>query len=596
VRSIQILPDELVSQIAAGEVVERPASVVKELLENALDSGATRIEIRLDGGGIRRIVVVDDGAGIPREELPLALRRHATSKIASLAELERVATLGFRGEALAAIASVATVAIVSRTRESEHAWRIDAASGTIEPSAGKTGTRIEVGELFYNTPARRKFLRSEATEFGHCITVVERVAAAYPQVSFQVWHQGRSVLEAPAATQLDRTTTLLPEEFGPAARVVDAQAGPIALRGWVGAPTASRARADAQYFFVNGRFVRDKVLTHALRAAYADVLHGSAQPMYCLFLQIDPSLVDVNVHPAKSEVRFRDSSGVHQFVRHAVERALAPPAAAATAPSGPGFVSEPWRASAWDASRSHAVPRDAAQANLAIAVQSSADWDATLGTVLARSDSSTRALRVEETPQAGLAPPLGYAIAQIAGIFILARNDQGLVIVDMHAAHERVVYESLKLALDSGELARQHLLIPHVFTASTLDVATAEEHQASLERIGLDLRPAGPSQLSLRALPQLLAQADAPALVRQVLADLREFGADRVLRERRDELLSTMACHAAVRAHRILTIDEMNALLRQMEHTERSDQCNHGRPTWVQMSIADLDRLFLRGR
>jgi DNA mismatch repair protein MutL len=626
---IRLLPDVLISQIAAGEVVERPASVVKELLENALDAGARRIEVRLNGGGARRIVVSDDGAGIPRAQLALALQRHATSKIASLQDLERVGSLGFRGEALASIASVAAVSIVSRTAADDHAWRIDAASGAIEPAAGGRGTRIDVADLFYNTPARRKFLRTEATELGHCITVVERVAAAHPQVAFHVWHEARCVIDAPAGPLLERTRVLMPEEFAAASRVVDAQAGAIALGGWVGAPTASRARADAQYFYVNDRFVRDKLLSHAVRAAYADVLHGTGQPMYCLFLRIDPAAVDVNVHPSKSEVRFRESSAVHQFVRHAVERALAPsgagpsaahadPAAPASAPAAgsvhaftdaaPGGPRGPmhWRADTpWPT---------AAQGLLAMAAQAPPGHSGypPLAAALAPGIVATGAadtphglsgyagaLRATEPPAvdpAGSAPPLGFAIAQLGGIYILSRNAQGLVIVDMHAAHERIVYEGLKRALGSGTLAQQQLLIPHVFAASPLDVATAEEHADALGRIGLDLRPAGPQQLTLRALPQLLQHADAPPLVRQVLADLREFGAERVLVERRDELLSTMACHGAVRANRILTIDEMNALLRQMEQTERSDQCNHGRPTWVQLGLADLDRLFLRGR
>ncbi|HXY22789.1 MAG TPA: DNA mismatch repair endonuclease MutL [Burkholderiaceae bacterium] len=586
---IRILPDALVSQIAAGEVVERPASVVKELLENALDAGAQRIEVRLQGGGVRRIAVADDGSGIERDQLSLALQRHATSKIASLHDLETVATLGFRGEALAAIASVAAVTIVSRTAAADHAWRIDARAGGIEPSAGNVGTRIEVAELFFNTPARRKFLRTEATELGHCIAVVERVAAAHPNVAFQVWHEARCVLDAPRATLLERMATLMPQDFAAAARGVEIQADTISLGGWVGAPTAARPRADAQFFYVNGRFVRDKLLSHALRSAYADVLHGSSQPMYCLFLRIDPAAVDVNVHPSKIEVRFRDASAVHQFVRHAVERALAPSAtvpAAAAAPAIERFsaAAVPMRpGAALDRSvpaRAEHAPeyRPAATQALrdAVMLASSATptWDESVGTM----------------------PPLGFAIAQLGGVYVLARNAQGLVIVDMHAAHERVVYEGLKQALGTGEVAQQQLLVPHVFSASALDVATAEEHCATLARMGLDLRAAGPQHLTLRALPQLLAQAEAPALVRQILADLRQFGDERVLTERRDQLLATMACHGAVRANRALTMDEMNALLRQMERTERADQCNHGRPTWVQLGLSDLDRLFLRGR
>jgi len=626
---IRVLRDNLISQIAAGEVVERPASVVKELLENALDAGAQRIEVRLQGGGMRRIVVSDDGSGIPREQLALALQRHATSKIASLEDLERVGTLGFRGEALAAIASVAAVSIVSRAAGTQHAWRIDAASGAIEPAAGNRGTRIDVADLFYNTPARRKFLRTEGTELGHCITVVERVAAAHPQVAFAVWHEARCVLDAPAGSLLERTRVLMPEEFAAASRVVDAQSGAIALGGWVGAPTASRPRADAQYFYVNERYVRDKLLSHALRAAYADVLHGSSQPMYCLFLRIDPGAVDVNVHPSKSEVRFRDSSAVHQFVRRAVERALAPPGAAlpVDAVGGPASPDAAMhgRVTAHGADTAAGIPYparldaayiasggtalgglgnwapvqrrldslrpSAAQGLLAMAVQAPGARapyaaEASGGAISGSGEASDGAA----------APPLGFALAQIGGVYIIARNAHGLVIVDMHAAHERIVYEGLKAALGAGDLAQQHLLIPHVFAASALDVATAEEHGATLTRIGLDLHPAGPQQLALRALPQMLQDADVPPLVRRVLADLREFGAERVLVERRDELLSTMACHGAVRANRMLTIDEMNALLRQMEQTERSDQCNHGRPTWVQLGYADLDRLFLRGR
>jgi DNA mismatch repair protein MutL len=619
---IRMLPDGLVSQIAAGEVVERPASVVKELVENALDAGARRIEVRLQGGGMRRIAVSDDGRGIPREQLALALQRHATSKIASLEDLEKVATLGFRGEALAAIASVAVVSILSRTVDADNAWRIDAVSGAIEPAAGSPGTRMEVADLFYNTPARRKFLRTEATELGHCVTVVERVAAAHPHVGFHVWHEARVVLDAPAGSLLERTRVLMPEEFAAASRVVDAQLGAISLGGWVGAPTAARPRADAQYFYVNERYVRDKLLSHALRAAYADVLHGSSQPMYCLFLRIDPSAVDVNVHPSKSEVRFRDSSAVHQFVRRAVERALAPPGAAlapAAAGNDAGIVAEGAPGAAGTSiggttaynwapvqRRLDNFRPTAAQGLLAMAAQSPgvrAPYNPALSPELAAARAAGGMMSGEaagtDAPDgvdASQAPPLGYAIAQIGGIYVLARNTHGLVIIDMHAAHERIVYEGLKQALGAGDLAQQQLLIPHVFAASALDVATAEEHAATLARIGLDLHPAGPQQLTLRALPQLLQNADVPPLVRQVLADLREFGAERVLVERRDELLSSMACHSAVRANRILTVEEMNALLRQMERTERSDQCNHGRPTWVQLGYADLDRLFLRGR
>jgi DNA mismatch repair protein MutL len=575
---IRLLDDALVSQIAAGEVVERPASVVKELLENSLDAGATRIDVRLEGGGIRRVLVSDDGSGIPREELALALTRHATSKIATLDDLERVASLGFRGEALASIASVADVTITSRSADATSGWSLTSA-GELEPAAGGRGTRVEVADLFHKTPARRKFLRSEATELGHCVAQVQRIAAAHPQIAFSVSHQGRTLLALPVQGDLERALQLLPEEFAAARRDVDAEAAGLRLHGWAGLPTASRARADAQYFFVNGRFVRDRVLTHAVRAAYADVLHGSSQPMYCLHLSIDPRRVDVNVHPTKIEVRFRDASAVHQFVLHAVQAALAEPAVAVAAAPAAAVAAEP---SAGPAEITWAMPRE--QTRLGVE-QSVAGYLAALAERPA----------LEAQPAADDLP-LGMAIAQLALIYILAHNARGLVIVDMHAAHERIVYEKLKRQLDAREIPQQRLLIPQVFTAAPLDRATAEEEQVLLQRLGLDLAPVSPTQLALRAVPALLAQADGAALARDVLRDLREFGGSRVLTEHRNELLATLACHGAVRANRRLSLDEMNALLREMESTERADQCNHGRPTWVQLGIADLDRMFLRGR
>jgi DNA mismatch repair protein MutL len=580
---IRPLPDLLVSQIAAGEVIERPASVVKELVENALDAGAARIEVRLDGGGVRRIVVTDDGAGIDRAELPLALARHATSKIASLADLEEVGTLGFRGEALASIASVATVAITSRTAAAESAWRLDAGDGSLDPAATPRGTRVEVADLFFRTPARRKFLRAEATELAHCVTQVQRIAAAHPAVEFNVWHEGRAVLRLAAGDADERVRQLMPENFAAAQRRVFAQAPGIELAGWVGLPSVARSRADAQYFYVNGRFVRDKVLAHAVRAAYADVLHGASQPVYCLGLSIDPARVDVNVHPTKIEVRLRDSSAVHQFVLHAVQAALAGSARAASGESAAPIT----RLADLAAARA-AAPRPS-QGALGVE-QQVAPYLALLAET--RPPAAAAA-------QAGDAPPLGYAIAQLAGVYVLAQNSRGLVIVDMHAAHERIVYEKLKRQLDARQIPQQRLLIPQVFGADVLEVADAEEHGEVLASIGFDLAPAGPAQLALRAVPVLLADGAAttgPQLARDLLRELREFGGSRVLTEHRNELLATLACHGAVRANRRLTIDEMNALLREMEATERADQCNHGRPTWVQLTLADLDRLFLRGR
>jgi len=575
-RAIRPLGDALISQIAAGEVVERPASVVKELLENSLDAGATQIDVKLEAGGIKRIIVADNGAGIPRDELSLALARHATSKIASLEELEGVESLGFRGEALASIASVADVSITSRVAGTDSAFCVRSGSDNIEPAAGSIGTRTEVADLFHKTPARRKFLRSEATELAHCLTQVERAAAAHPSVAFTVTHQGRTMLALPAQPPRERALRLMPEEFAVARHEVERDAGAVRVHGWAGAPTASRARADAQYFFVNGRYVRDKVLTHAVRAAYADVLHGATQPMYCLYLTIDPKRVDVNVHPTKIEVRFRDSSSVHQFVMHAVQAALAQSVQAVL----PSSVHPPSADTAYRLTPSHQTSFGVAQtvANyLALLAERPAPFV---------NDAS------DEKPDL----PLGFAVAQLSGIYILAQNERGLVIVDMHAAHERIVYEKLKRQLDQRQIPQQRLLIPQVFSASAVEIATATEHGELLEQLGLDISLASPTQVALRGVPALLSQADGAELTRDVLRDVREYGGSRVLTEHRNELLSTLACHGAVRANRRLTIDEMNALLREMEATERADQCNHGRPTWVQLAVGDLDKLFLRGR
>jgi len=583
---IRPLPDLLISQIAAGEVIERPASVLKELIENALDAGARKIDIRLDGGGIKRVVVSDDGGGIAREELPLALARHATSKIASLADLEGVGTLGFRGEALASVAAVATVSITSRTKGAESAFRVDADHGNIEPAAATRGTRVEVADLFFKTPARRKFLRAESTELAHCVTQLQRVAAAHPDVEFNLWHEGKALLNVPAGPARARVLKLMPEAFADAHRAVAAEAPGVALSGWVGLPSAARSRADAQYFYVNGRFVRDKVLGHAVRAAYADVLHGAGQPMYCLFLSIDPTRVDVNVHPTKTEVRLRDSAAVHQFVLHAVQAALA-----ASARTGAGESAAPVARLA-DLAASRPAPVPGARI---FGAQRSLGVEQAVAPYLALLDEA-RPVPFEDRDET---PPLGYAIAQLAGVYVLARNRAGLVVVDMHAAHERIVYEKLKRQLDAQSIPQQRLLIPHVFAVDAVDAASCAEHASTLAAIGLDLAAAGPAQLVLRAVPALLAEGageSGPQLARDVLRDLREYGGSRVLTEHRNELLSTMACHGAVRANRKLTIDEMNALLREMEVTERADQCNHGRPTWVQLTVADLDRLFLRGR
>ena len=570
--AIKPLADLLISQIAAGEVVERPASVVKELLENSLDAGARAITVQLAEGGVRQIRVADDGGGIPRDELPLALARHATSKIASLDDLENVASLGFRGEALASIAAVARVSITSRLHGASHAWRIDAASGAIAPAALGGGTVIEVDDLYFNTPARRKFLKREHTEFAHCEEACRRVALAHPAVAFQVQHNGRSVLHLAAGEAARRVTDLFGEEFAAQARPIEAAAGSLRLSGYAALPAYSRARGDAQYFFVNGRFVRDKVLAHAVREAYADILHGQRHPAYVLFLELDPHGVDVNVHPAKTEVRFREGQAVHQFVFHALQRALtAPLSHAAVAAPPPQAPPTPL-----------AVPRQQA---LAVEQPTAAYFD------FARQGAPP----AMPAAQAGEAPPLGYALAQLHGVYILAQNVAGLVLVDMHAAHERILYEKLKTTLDTRP-AVQPLLVPVVMAASGEETAAAEAHAETLDRLGFELAAAGPRELVVRAVPQALTLGRIPDLVRALLADLEKFGASRAAAEHRNELLATMACHGAVRAHRTLSLPEMNALLRQMEETERADQCNHGRPTWTQLSMDELDRLFLRGR
>ncbi len=593
-RAIRALPDGLVSQIAAGEVVERPASVVKELVENAIDAGATRIDVKLDGGGMRRIVVADDGCGIAVDDLPLALARHATSKIASLDDLERVATLGFRGEALASIASVARVTLTTRTRDAAHAFRLLPADGDraprATPAAGGCGTSIEVADLYHSTPARRKFLKSEQTELGHCIEAFRRQALARPDIAFTLSHNGRVVEHLNASTPADRVMQLLGDDFASAHRPLERVAGDVRLHGFVGLPTASRATPNAQHFHVNGRFVRDRVLSHAVRAAYQDVLHGDRHPAYALALSLDPASVDVNVHPSKIEVRFRDARGIHQFVFRAVAEALAHGAeAAADSSRAEAFSYRP---------RDDASPVGVAQTTAAYGRLFADAGRAFDGLDAPRSDAAPTPMPRADEPVAD--GGLGFALAQLHGIYILAQNARGLVLVDMHAAHERILYEKLKAGLDAGGVAVQSLLIPVTLRADPREVATVEACGDVLATLGFDIAVQSPTSLVVRALPALLAvnddAGDIEQLARNLLRDLETYGASRVLTEHRNELLSTMACHRAVRANRRLTIDEMNALLRQMEVTERADQCNHGRPTWTQWSIADLDRLFLRGR
>ena len=600
---IRALPDHLINQIAAGEVVERPAAALKELLENAVDSGATQIDVDLAGGGIARIRVADNGAGIEREELAMAVARHATSKLVSADDLEAIATLGFRGEALASIAAVSRFALTSRASGKPHAWRIEVDGGDVgatAPAALAAGTTVSVQELYYNTPARRKFLRTEATEWGHCEEAFRRIALAHPDVGFTLQHNGRPAFRLPRGDRRARVDALLGESFAAAAVVVDTQAGPLHVGGLAVRP-AYATPAGGQYAFVNGRFVRDRVLAHALREAYRDVLHHDRQPAYALWIAVHPRLVDVNVHPQKTEVRFRDSGAVHQAVLHAVRRALAAtgaegPAVSAAEQLGLAVAGAPPRApeSAFSAAGrgsqtpvGNAVPR---QAPMALGTTEPAAFYAKL---FGPRDASAGG--APDLPATGDEAPLGFALAQLHGIYVLAQNRAGLVLVDMHAAHERIVYERLKAAL-ALSVPVQPLLIPATFAASPLEAATVEEHAATLDRLGFAITALGPATLAVRGIPAPLADADAVTLARAVLHDLREFGGSEVLTAHRDELLSTMACHAAVRANRSLTVPEMNALLREMEATERGGQCNHGRPTWYQLALGDLDRLFMRGR
>ncbi|MBA3774151.1 MAG: DNA mismatch repair endonuclease MutL [Ramlibacter sp.] len=584
-RPIRELPDELISQIAAGEVVERPASVVRELVDNALDAGATQVTVRLLAGGVRLIAVEDDGAGISREELPLALRRHATSKISCLADLEAVGTMGFRGEALAAIGSVAQLNLLSRTLEQPSAFLLDGRTGELRPAARATGTTVEVKELFFSTPARRKFLKTDATELAHCIESVRRHALARPDVGFAIWHEGKLVEQWRRGTRSERLADVLGSELLEQSVSVEYSAGPIRVTGHAGIPDAARSRADQQFTYVNGRFVRDKVLTHAARSAYEDVLHGLRQAVYALYIEIDPARVDVNVHPTKIEVRFRDSREVHQAVRHAVEYALAVPRAAAVSPAA-----------------GVAVPAQGAPPVQKWA-QPSMNFTAGAGHRVSDLGALWQPGPASPPPALLSAPelpagdwPLGRAIAQLQGIYILAENRLGLVIVDMHAAHERIVYERLKRQMETSEIASQPLLIPATFAATPQEIATAEACAPTLKTLGLEITAFSPRTLAVRAVPTSLAQGDAVELARSVLGELAQHDASTVIQRAQNELLGTMACHGAVRANRKLTVDEMNALLRQMEETERSDQCNHGRPTWRQMTVRELDALFMRGR
>ncbi|MEN7342840.1 MAG: DNA mismatch repair endonuclease MutL [Pseudomonadota bacterium] len=588
---IQQLSDHLINQIAAGEVIERPASVVKELVENSLDAGANRITIEVEGGGSRLIRVRDNGFGIPREQLPLALSRHATSKIASLDDLECVASLGFRGEALPSIAAVSRLTLTSRTSDDDSAWQLVVTGGQFsaaEPAAQNQGTTIAVRDLFYNTPARRKFLKTEKTEFRHIDQIVRRLALAHSEVAFELAHNGKVVFSVAIAEtahdQDHRVGQLLGEAFIDACVKIEHEAAGLALRGWLALPTFSRSQADMQHTYINGRWVRDKTLMHAVRHGFRDVLFHGRHPAYVLMLALDPARVDVNAHPAKHEVRFRDSRSVHDFVFRTVETALANtrPGADSERPSPAAFSSP--------ATVSYAAQpaRQSSLGLLSMVAETPPVRDATMAIDHSRpSDGGV----VEDS-----SPPLGYALAQLHGVYVLAQNSEGLVLVDMHAAHERITYEKLKKDFGNRAIVRQPLLVPLRVALASREIDLVEQHQASLTEMGLIVESSGADAVVIREIPSLLSQDDAETLLRDVLSDIAEKGSSQRLDDVTDDMLATMACHHSVRANRQLTISEMNALLREMERTDRADQCNHGRPTWTQLSMQSLDQLFLRGQ
>jgi DNA mismatch repair protein MutL len=600
---IQALPEHLVNQIAAGEVVERPASVAKELLENSLDAGARTIRIDVEQGGVKLIRVTDDGSGIPADDLALALSRHATSKLAALEDLERIASMGFRGEALPAIASVSRLTLTSRYTDAAHAAELDAETGQTRPAALPRGTVVSVRDLFFNTPARRKFLRTEKTEFGHLEQVVKRLALVHPDVRFVLTHNGRQLLDAVAAADRAaherRLADLLGPAFVDAAHYFEHAAAGLRLTGWVARPSFSRSQADMQHFYVNRRMVRDKLVGHAVRQAYQDVLYHGRHPAYVLFLELAPSLVDVNVHPTKHEVRFREGRLVHDFLFRTLHDVLAEPDRATGATvvglrrSAPGDLRAADRGAAGDSSpaQTHMPLPQGRPA----AYRAAERWQAPGPLAVAEPGHPAP----DASPDLETAPPehpLGFALAQLHGIYVLAQNAQGLVLVDMHAAHERITYEAFKRALDSEGITAQPLLVPVTVAVSGREAQLAEDVAETLDELGLGVDRHGPASLVVRTIPALLRGSDAERLLRDVLSDLVVFGDSRRIREAINGVLGTMACHAAVRANRRLTVDEMNALLRDIERTERSGQCNHGRPTWTQLDMQQLDRLFLRGR
>ena len=607
---IQLLDSRLANQIAAGEVVERPASVVKELMENALDAGARQLQLDVEQGGVKLIRLRDDGSGIGKEDLPLALSRHATSKIRTLDDLEAIGSLGFRGEALAAISSVSRLTMTSATDDSAEAWQVQVEgrdmAPVLQPAAHPRGTTVEMRDLFFNTPARRRFLRQEKTEFNHLEEVFRRIALSEFETAFRLSHNQKVVHQLPAATteqqRAQRVARLCGSAFVEQSVTVDFEHGGLRLHGWMGLPTFSRSQADLQYFFVNGRVIRDKVVSHAVRQAYSDVLYHGRHPAYVLFFELDPAQVDVNVHPTKHEVRFREQRMVHDFLFRTLHRAIAglrpgqnPAPTMAESPALSGEAGNVMPSSFASMPREQEglglpLTSGAATGATSTAPQSSG-WQSYFGSAVREAPHTPAVM-----PEGGDVPPLGFAIAQLHGIYILAENTDGLVLVDMHAAHERITYERLKVSWDEDKVRAQPLLVPVSMAVSSREADYADNNPDVFSKLGFRLDRAGPETLLVREVPALLRDANAEALVRDVLSDLVTHGSSARIEGVLHELLSTMACHGSVRANRRLTIPEMNALLRDMEATERSGQCNHGRPTWTQMSMKELDRLFLRGR
>lgn len=595
--TIKPLPELLINQIAAGEVIERPASALKEILENSVDAGAKKITVQLLQGGVKQIRVIDNGLGIAKDELLLALTRHSTSKISRLEDLQKITSLGFRGEALASIAAVSRLTLASRQSGQDHAWQIQMDGKSILqpiPSSLPTGTMLDVNDLYFNIPARRKFLKSETTEFAHCDEILKRIALSQSGIEFVLQHNGKMRRQLRAANPAQRIISILGEEFGQTAALVDEQSADMRLHGMVALPAYARSSRDAQYFFVNNRFVNDKLISHALREAYRDVLHLERYPAFVLFLEINPESIDVNVHPTKIEVRFWEPRALHQFIFHAINKALAAPQRSTKT------------------NRSAPIPRSfsaypsASQLKPGTVSQPSSFYGTLFGTAetlsypakptntapVVQAGKSDRSIVTEEIQD----HPLGFALGQLHGIYILAQNARGLVVVDMHAAHERIMYEKFKQALDEQNMLMQSLLIPVVFHADSLEITVVEENPAILKQLGFEIAILSPTTLTVRAVPATLQHADIVQLTHDILREIRDYGASQILTAKRNELLATLACHGAIRANRKLTIEEMNALLRDMEITERADQCNHGRPTWFEISLSDLDKLFMRGK